>query len=222
MTQNQTVDEKIQRHCQFYEQGRITLNDAIYSVSMYSVEPVFFECLECLPTEIVDGLKESASNPPLHPEDIFIMAAEMAYYALDCDIDQAKREWRQKIYWTQRYISEHYFPDLPMPEFEPILFVGHVSRQTSFENQKCIVIGGETAHRSYIAYDHPILLATPCGVQHETQCTGRAYQAMTPEEEEAKYGTMILEELDSSIEIPVGTAIRIDRSMHVEIPPLSE
>lgn len=218
MTKNLSVCEDLQRFARDYEQGRITLDDAIYLVSMQSAELKFFECLECLPADIIDGLKDMASDPPPHPEDIFHMAANIAIYDSDCDIDLVKRQWRWRIHWAHRRITEHYFPGLSMRPFESILHVGHVKRHALYEGRQCLVISGESAFNCCLAYDHPVLLATPAGDMFKTRCAGVGYHVITSDEKSAKCAAMIIDELYPVAGIPVGTAVRVDRSLHSEIP----
>src|SRR3954468_8538257 len=97
------VEEQVAHAIAIYERGILTRWEVVRKISGYATRPGFFECLEGLPPELVEGLREIASGAPAHPEDAIIGNA-LYQPMTEEEFKALRRRARLGAYWTSRLL----------------------------------------------------------------------------------------------------------------------
>src|SRR5262249_48003097 len=136
----------------------LTRWEIVPMIAGYATRPGFFKCLEGLPPEVVEGLRGIASGAPAHPEDV--INGNGHYDPMTAEGVRAMRpRGPPGAYRAGRTLRTHFFPDRPLPPFEPRRRVGVVSDSTVVDGS-VVLFGVED---SLIINDHPVHCAPPSG-----------------------------------------------------------
>lgn len=218
---NESVAEQIRKGIRRYERGIYTKLELVGLIAELALDPEFFHHLDLLPRDVLSQLREIAERAPAHPEDcLFIHAGS---YGANFDYEAFDRKQRERGYWSARRLREHFYPNLPMPQFEPLKLAGVVHEAIKVEGS--IVIFGDI-HTSPIR-KHPIHLITPDGCEIITSATATGFVKQdcdleSPDRTTQRYGrhgVHLDENVRSPSDIPRGTEVWIDRTAAAEIPP---
>ena len=151
-----------------YDKGIIPDVEASFSIAACAIDSDFFQHLNTIPPEVVQQLRDFAENAPAHPEDShFLLGIICVRPGFDFDI--AKQIEREKHYWAARRLREHFFPDRPLPEFEPLIRLGFVDDVTEVDGS--IVVFGESVPMLRVRR-HPVHLVAPDGQELVTSTAG--------------------------------------------------
>ena len=225
MGSDSPVSEQIARWIALYERGIYTHYEMINSISSLAILPGFFESLIWLPHEVVEALRERVSRGmAAHPEDL---TNGNAYYKrmTEDEFRAAQLRERQIAYWNLRLLAFHFYPDRPIPPFEPLKRIGIVSDSIVVEG--LVVLFG--VDEWYLVREHPIHCVAPSGLRIVTSACQQSFVRSAADEVgdyiQQKYGRMgvfLAANVKLPAEVPPGTEVWVDRSAAGPIPPLSD
>jgi hypothetical protein len=224
MASERRVEELVAHVMTLYERGIIRHEERVAMIGGLATRPGFFACLERLPIELVEGLQEMAFGAPAHPEDVFDGIGHVSPMTKE-EFKTHQRQQRLHSYWVRRLLRMHFFPDRPLPPFEPRKRVGVVCDSTVVDGS--VVLFG--VEHSFLIRDHPVHCVPPSGGLIVTSVI-RQGLVRGPGDEAGdafrrhygRHGAFLQANVSSPSEVPPGTAVWVDRSASSEIPPLPD
>jgi hypothetical protein len=222
MASERPVEELVAHATTLYERGIIRHEEHVGMIGGLATRPGFFECLEGLPPEVVEGLREMAFGAPAHPEDFFDGIGHVSPMTKE-EFKTHQRQQRLHSYWARKRLRMHFFPDCPLPPFEPRKRVGVVCDLT--------VVDGSVAlfgvEHSFLIRDHPVHCVPPSGGLIVTSVVRQGFVRGPGDEADdafrrhyGRHGVFLDAKVRSPSEVPPGTEVWVDRSAASEIPPL--
>ncbi|MCA9146877.1 MAG: hypothetical protein KDB05_29065 [Planctomycetales bacterium] len=198
--------------------GRVSSDEAVWLLLECTIDPEFFSHLELLPDDIVTELKSIARNAPSHPEDAEITSLAIVHQ----NADEHDQGIRVTYYWAARRLREFYYPDDALPPFERIRLIGVISHALVVDGY--VVIFGNID--AWFARKHPIRLIAPNGVTTTSSIIGMDNiersdlpDSMTYiQRKQMCYGLFLADDVQSLLEVPVGTEVWVDRTAVTDIP----
>jgi hypothetical protein len=228
------VGEEIARYLSLHSDcGVLSLIELVNRISALATEPGFFNHIERLPPDVVDGLRRHGANAEAHPEDYVdgFMGLVDSMPTRE-EFEEMTRRGRARGYWVGRLLREHFFPGLPMPAFETMKLDGTVSDASLVDG--AVVILGPPDH---FIRSHPIHLVSPSGGSIVTSVIRRDLVPNPAVDvpdglsggrvgyflaQLGRNGLFLDANVRSPAEVPPGTEVWVDRSDAGEVPPLSQ
>jgi hypothetical protein len=217
-TENRPVDERIRSLVKLYEKDVITMRELSDQIALWAVYPEFFQHMDLVPSTVISQLQEYAQQAPAHPEDVFILRSDCSTGDFNHD---AAREERERWYWCARRLRQHFFPNLPLPPFEPITLIGGVTE--SIEVNGVVFIIGEFG--SHLVRRNPIHLIPPAGPRIVTSVIGEGFIKRDGDQDSTDtivrqwghYGLYLGKNVRSPLETPPGTEVWVDRTAVADV-----
>jgi hypothetical protein len=223
MPSERPVEELAALAISLYERGIIRREERAHRIAGLALEPGFFGCLAGLPAELIEEVRQIASKPYAHHEDV-INGNALYLPMTEEEWSETRRMERVRAYWSARVLHEHFFPGQPLPRFEPLSLVGAVEDATVVDGS--VVIFGVENH-FYIRL-HPVRCIQPTGGRIVTSVIEERFVKCPGDEERdsfrsrfGRYGLFLNANVRSPSEVPPGTEVWVDRSAASDIPPLS-
>ena len=206
----QTIGAKIHKFVSLHNDGTITASELTNALCNFVIESRdFFQHLDCIPPEVLTELRRIAERAPAHPEDCLIIQGITE--GPDFDWESYDLGIREGHYWASRRLREHFFPELPMPQFEKMKFAGKVDEVRELDGS--VVILGEFS--SYLIRKHPIRLKAPNGQIMITSVTAERLIGVDRSATPKQYGELGLwlgHNVKSAEDVAIGTEVWVDRS----------
>ena len=217
---SEPVDNRIRRLITLYDRGTITKTELSWGISQSATDPHFFEHIDLVPRELMPQLREIAEHAQAHPEDCLMIHSICTRPGFD--YEAYDREQRETAYWSARRLREHFYPDRPMPEFEPLKLAGLVD--DSREKDGSVVIFGDI--HSHLIRRNPIHLIAPNGSRIITSATGMGFikddrdlNSSDPiTRQYGRHGVYLDDNVKSTSDTPPGTEVWVDRTAVAELP----
>lgn len=215
------VADQIRKFLHEYQRGAYTAFDVSTRLGLFAACPEFAELLSEFPENIVKEMREIGMHAPAHPEDSRVI--RWGSIAVKNGNDDHDFSSRLEDYWSARRLREYFYPELPLPEFEPLKFIGDVEETIEWDNH--IVILGELSLR--FVRNHPVLLDRPSKSRITTsgKYSGRIRMDSDQDSEDpyrrkhGQFGLRLGENVTSVDDVPPGTKVWVDRTAVAEIPP---
>ena len=216
---NPRIEKHIRRIVELFQRGTVTVREAAPEIAEAAVDPGFFDHLELIPEQLVTELREIAEHAPAHPEDVFHFRWGLSR---SDDVEARYRNARNHIYWSDRRLREHFFPDKPLPAFEPIKLVGAVEASIEVEGE--VAVFGEID--TFIMRRNPVICVRPDGTTLVTSLSRcdrvRRNADLTSDNSLVRsYGQIGLffdDNVRSVADVPPQTEVWVDRTAMSEIP----
>ncbi|WP_435016330.1 hypothetical protein TA3x_003895 [Tundrisphaera sp. TA3] len=193
------------------KRGVFCRGELAYEIAALAPWPGFLECLAGLPADLVEEVREIASKPHAHPEDV-INGTALYGPMTEEEFEEMQRRNQLHAYWLMRILHGLFYPERPMPVFEPITRVGIVSESAVVDGS--VVLFGVL--NSFIIRKHPVRCVPPSGEVIITSALPRTYA-----KELDRYGVFLDATVRSPAEVPPGTEVWVDRTAASDIPPLT-
>lgn len=229
------VEKEIARYLSLYfDRGFITRIELINGIAGLATEPGFFDHVDRLPPEVVEGLRERGAHAAAHPEDFAdaVAGVLLSHTVTEEMFEEMKRRGAHRGYWIGRLLREHFPPGLPMPTFETMILDGTVTDARMVDGT--VVIFGPYG---FFIRKNPVHLVTPSGERIVTSVVRQDW-ILNPQVEvpaglsEAATRIFVIRHsskgffLDARVktpaEVPPGTQFWVERSAPEKIMPLSE
>lgn len=230
MPRDLSLEKLMVRAVAHYDRGQYTRWECIDSLTGLVFRPGFFDCLGSLPGWAVDEPSKIASGAPAHPEDVINGNVHYAPMAQE-EFDAQRRREREASYWCAKLLRIHFFPNQPLPPFEPILRVGTASESTIIDDTVVLFDEGESfLKHSLLIRNYPVRCIPPSGnliitsiVRKDFVESPRDGLSGNPSAKRFdRLGLFLSANIRSPSEVPPGTEVWIDRSAAGEIPSLSD
>ena len=216
--------EQLEEVLGYHQRGITTERETAMRFESLAVDPGFFDHLEIIPDPILSRLKKSAENAPAHPDDFYIVSTGCYPRGSSASMEkivQANQDLRDRVYWGVRKLREYFFPDLPMPKFEPQRRAGVVDDVMEVLGQ--LVIFGKIDDG--LIHEYPIQLIPPGGDEIVTTVQRYGFVRMREDLEtddwlvrrEGRHGIFLGTEVRRLEDVPVGTEVWVDRSARAYI-----
>lgn len=214
------LHNRIRRLVQLFDAGTLNEIEFALEIAACTERPDFTMHLDHIPADLMQRLRTIAEEAPAHPEDCLIIGS--VYGEPGFDYEAWNRAHREAVYWSGRRLREFFYPDRPLPEFQPLKLIGVVA--DTLELDGAVVIIGE--FKSMFIRRHPMQLALPdsrtistaaseIGVfksRHDTESDDPAVR------EWGRRGIKLGGNVTSTSDVPARTEVWVDRSAAQQLP----
>lgn len=221
---SEPIANRIRRLLSLFDRGVITRLELTNQIADLAVDPDFFQNIDVLPPDIVLQLCEIAEHAPAHPEDCLIIGSFSV--GLNSDHEEYERELRIVAYWSALRLREYFYPNLPLPKFEPLKLAGVVEEAIVWDG--AVAVLGDI--QTYWIRKNPIQLILPNGGTINASASRmiviRGQSVLDTTEPSVdhiagRHAVCLDQSVKSPSDIPSGTEVWVDRS-NVSAPTLQE
>lgn len=214
------LHNRIRRLVQLFDAGQLNEIEFALEIAACTERPDFTMHLDRIPADVMQRLRKIAEEAPAHPEDCLVIGS--VHGEPGFDYEAWNRAHREAVYWSGRQLREYFYPDRPLPEFQPLKLIGAVA--DTLELDGAVVIIGD--FKSMFIRRHPIQLALPDSRTIATAGAEVGYfksehdsASEDPEIREwGRHGIKLGSNVKSTLDIPQGTEVWVDRTAARQLP----